>query len=243
MNRLAARLDPLISSGEAQIGVIGLGYVGLPVACVLASKGYRVVGVELRADRVDTINSGASPIEGDEPGLAELLADVVHAGRLRATCSAGELSGADIVLINVETPVDDQDHRPHYEALQQACRSLGAVLRRGALVIVESTIAPGTMDNVVRPILEEVSGFRAGEDFLLGHCPERVMPGKLLANLRQMSRICGGGTAEAAQVMLALYRHWVEADLDAADCVSAEIVKTAENAYRDVNIAFANELA
>jgi UDP-N-acetyl-D-mannosaminuronic acid dehydrogenase len=146
------------------------------------------------------------------------------------------------VLINVETPVD-HDHRPRYAALAAACRQLGPVLQKGALVIVESTIAPGTIDQVVRPLLEEASGMRAHADFYLGACPERVMPGKLLSNLRGMSRVCGGGTPETAQTMLALYRQIVQAELDAADPLTAELVKTTENAYRDVQIAFANEVA
>jgi UDP-N-acetyl-D-mannosaminuronic acid dehydrogenase len=111
------------------------------------------------------------------------------------------------------------------------------------LVIIESTIAPGTMAKLVKPILENTSGKRVNAGFYLGHCPERVMPGKLLANLRGVSRVCGGETPETAQAMIMLYRHVVQADLDAADCVTAELVKTAENAYRDVNIAFANEVA
>ena len=110
-------------------------------------------------------------------------------------------------------------------------------------MIIESTIAPGTIESVVKPALEESSGRRAGTGFYLGHCPERVMPGKLLRNMRTMSRVCGGSSAEVADLMIALYSTFVEGDLDAADCLTAELVKTAENAYRDVGIAFANQLA
>ncbi len=231
-----------IAAKTARIGVIGLGYVGLPVACLFAETGYSVVGLDVKADRVDVINAGVSPIEGREPGLAELLAAVVAAGRLQAATEYTALRDCDVITINVETPVDEQ-HIPRYLALQSALRDLGPVLKAGALVIVESTIAPGTMAHVVRPLLEEASGKRANEDFYLGHCPERVMPGKLLANLRGVSRVCGGETPETAALMIALYRHIVQADLDPADCVTAELVKTAENTYRDVNIAFANEVA
>jgi UDP-N-acetyl-D-mannosaminuronic acid dehydrogenase len=110
-------------------------------------------------------------------------------------------------------------------------------------VIVDSTVAPGTTERVVGPLLEQASGLRAHYDFFLGACPERVMPGKLLANLRQVSRVCGGGTPATAQTMCALYRTIVEAELDASDPLTAELVKTTENAYRDVQIAFANEVA
>ncbi|MEW5988414.1 MAG: nucleotide sugar dehydrogenase [Chloroflexota bacterium] len=255
-------LQHLIETKQAVIGVIGLGYVGLPVAGRLAQVGFRVIGVDVKAERVALINAGRNPIDGDEPGLAELLAAVTATltpaplpGRERGgsqpdraglsfytTTEYQELAQADVVLIDVETPVD-ADHTPRYEALKNACRSLGAVMKKGTLVIVESTVAPGTTGQVIRPLLEEASGWQADRDFFLGACPERVMPGKLLLNLRTMSRVCGGGTPETAAAMVAFYRHLVEADLDVADIVTAEVVKTAENAYRDVQIAFANEVA
>jgi len=234
-------LQDKIESQAARLGVIGLGYVGLPVACLFAEAGFDVVGVDIQAERIAMINSGVSPIAGKEPGLAELLAQVTP-GKFHATTDYAELADCDIVTINVETPVDE-NHVPRYVALRSALRSLGPVLKEGALVIVESTIAPGTMARVVKPLLEESSGKRANDGFFLGHCPERVMPGKLLANLRGVSRVCGGETPETAETMIVLYRHIVAAELDPADCVTAELVKTAENAYRDVNIAFANEVA
>jgi len=235
-------LQQKIAAKTARIGVIGLGYVGLPVACLFAEAGFAVTGVDLKAERVAAINAGISPIEGREPGLAELLADVVTTGRFRATTQYDALRACDVVIISVETPVDER-HAPHYVALRSALRDLGPELQSGALVVVESTIAPGTMARVVKPLLEEASGRRVNVDFYFGHCPERVMPGKLLANLRGVSRVCGGESPETAEVMIALYRCIVQADLDPADCVTAELVKTAENAYRDVNIAFANEVA
>ena len=236
--RLAALRDK-INDRSAVIGVVGLGYVGLPVACLFASKGFRVIGVDVKAERVARINAGRSPIEGHEPGLAELLANVIASGRLSATTDISELCAAHVVTINVDTPIDP-DHHPRYEALRAACRALGEVAQDGALIIVESTIGPGTMTRVVRSALEAVS---ADRHFQLGHCPERVMPGKLLSNLRSISRVVGAETPELAEVMLTLYRQIVEAELDPADLLTAELVKTGENAYRDVNIAFANELA
>jgi UDP-N-acetyl-D-mannosaminuronic acid dehydrogenase len=231
-----------IESREAELAVIGLGYVGLPVACMFARAGFTVNGVEIKPELVSKIKSGISPIEGEEPGLARLLQEVVDSGHLHTAGDYKRLLHADIVLIDVETPVD-QDHEPDYSALKSACRSLGRVLKTGALVIVESTIAPGTTDKVVRPTLESTSGKRLERDFYLGVCPERVMPGKLLNNLRTMSRVCGGSTHETAETMIVLYSTIVEADLDAADTLTAELVKTTENAYRDVQIAFANEVA
>ena len=227
---------------DARLAVIGLGYVGLPVAAMLAETGFDVLGVEIRAERVEKINRGVCPIEGEEPGLADLLAAVVGSGKLRATANYADLKDRDVLLIDVETPVDEHNE-PRYEALRSALKSLGSVLKKGALVIIESTIAPRTMSEMVLPLLEAGSGGKVNSDFYLGNCPERVMPGKLLKNLRSLSRVVGGMTTETSETMIALYSHIVQADLDPADCITAELVKTTENAYRDVNIAFANEVA
>jgi UDP-N-acetyl-D-mannosaminuronic acid dehydrogenase len=238
----AATLKAKIEDRTARIGVIGLGYVGLPVACVLADAGFEVSGVDLDAARAALINQGRSPIEGEEPGLAELLEKVVASKRLRASAHHRDLASADCVLICVETPVD-ADHRPRFKALKSACAQLGPVLKDGALVIVESTIAPGTIDSVVTPALAASTYRQAGVGFHVGHCPERVMPGKLLKNMRTMSRVCGASSPEIGAAMVALYSTFVQGDLDATDCLTAELVKTAENAYRDAGIAFANQLA
>ena len=226
----------------ARLVVIGLGYVGLPVSARFAQVGFHVTGLDVNDRKVAQINTGDCPIEGDEPGLSELVAEVVAAGRLQATTDYEVCREADIVLIAVETPIDSV-HRPRYSALRSALRSLEPNLKPGALVIIESTVAPGTVARLVRPILEARGKRQSGQDFYLVHCPERVMPGLLLHNLAKMSRVVGGDTPEAARLAQAFYRHVVEADLDLADCETAELVKTAENAYRDVQIAFANELA
>ena len=242
MSESLASLRSAIEKRSAGVGVIGLGYVGLPAACVIAEAGFKVTGIDIDAKRVEMIDSGDSPIEGDEPGLASLLTRVVDSKHLRASTSYKNLERADVVLICVDTPVD-ADHQPRFKALRSACEQLGHVLKKGSLVIIESTIAPGTIDMVVRPALEASTGGLAGERFHLGHCPERVMPGKLLRNMRTLSRVCGGSSPEVADAMVALYSTYVEGDLDPTDCLTAELVKTAENAYRDVSIAFANQLA
>jgi len=241
MNYIEA-LDKKIITKQAKIGVIGLGYVGLPVACMFAKAGFDVTGLEIKQDRVDLINSGTSPIEGIEPGLQELITEVTSSKHFRASTDYRMLNELDIVLIDVETPTD-HDNIPQYIALRSACNSLAREMKDGVLIIVESTIAPGTISKVVRPILEEASEKKSSIDFFLGTCPERVMPGKLLANLKAMSRVCGGETPQVSETMKLLYRNIVNADLDSADIITAEITKTAENTYRDVNIAFANELA
>lgn len=225
-----------------RIAIVGLGYVGLPVACMFARAGFRVVGIERNTEKVERINRGHCPIEGEEPGLAELLAEVVRRGKLRATSDYAACRDVRAVFVSVETPVGD-DNRPAYAALRSALGALGPHLARGTLVVIESTIAPGTMQKVVAPALEAASGLRAHEDLYLVHCPERVMVGRLLHNLQHMPRAVGGMTPEAAQMAIALYRAFVQADLDATTALNAEIVKTTENTYRDVQIAFANEIA
>lgn len=238
VSQLRARID----SREAVIGVIGLGYVGLPLACVFADAGFRVVGIDIHTERVALINAGNSPIEGREPDLAELLMRVTRGGRLRASRDYESLREADVTLIAVETPVGE-DHSPHFHALTAACSALAGVMKDNTLVIIESTVAPLTIDRLVGPLLEQVSGLRLNEGFYLGHCPERVMPGRLLANLRHLSRVCGGSSPETAAMIVALYRAITTGELDPTDCLTAELVKTTENTYRDVNIAFANEVA
>jgi UDP-N-acetyl-D-mannosaminuronic acid dehydrogenase len=236
------RLRSKVRDKSARLAVVGLGYVGLPVACLFADKGFDVLGIEIRGERVAEINAGRCPIGGEEPGLADLVSRVVESKRLRASTGYGEVGDRDIVLIDVETPVDD-DGVPQYEALRSVLQALAPVRRDGALVIVESTIAPGTMDGLVLPILEGAGRGNVNSAFFLGHCPERVMPGKLLKNLRTVGRVVGGMSTQTTGVMIDLYRHVVEADLDPVDCITAELVKTTENAYRDVQIAFANEVA
>jgi UDP-N-acetyl-D-mannosaminuronic acid dehydrogenase len=238
-----SELQIAIEEKRARLVVIGLGYVGLPVACLFADAGFSVVGLEVDQSRVDAINQGRSPIEGKEPGLADLVARVVNEGKLRATTDYSVCQDAKIVLIAVETPIDAGTKKPRYTALRGALADLGQHLRPGPLVIIESTLAPGTMTGLVEPMLEEASGLKVNEDFLLVNCPERVMPGRLLHNLRHMHRVVGGSSAEAADLAVHFYRHVVGADLDPVNCLTAELVKTMENAYRDVQIAFANEMA
>jgi len=236
-------LAKAIRDKQAKIAVIGLGYVGLPVACTFAQAGFQVLGVERDKTKVAQIEEGICPIGGREPGLAELLTKVIRGGKLQVRSDYTGCQETNVALVAVETPVDSVSKKPNYEALRAALAALGPNLRRETLVVIESTIAPQTMQNVVQPLLEETSGLKADKDFYLAYCPERVMPGKLLANLRTCNRVIGGMSAQAAQLARELYRHIVEADLDITDSLAAELVKTTENAYRDVQIAFANEIA
>lgn len=238
-----ADLKNRIKTKEAKVAVVGLGYVGTPVAALFADAGFDVLGLDIQEEKIKKINKGINPIEGKEPGLMELVEKVVQKGKLRASSDYAELKDIDLITISVETPVDDETKVPHYVALRSAAESIGKNMKKGTMVIVESTIAPRTMEDIVRPVLEESSGMKLNEGFFLANCPERVMPGKLLHNIRGCDRVIGAFSDESGEVVREFYNHIVKAHLDVTDPLTAEIVKTAENTYRDVQIAFANELA
>jgi len=231
-----------IADRSARIGVVGLGHVGLPLACALAGAGFSVTGVDRDGTLVASVCAGRNPRRGDEPELAELLSAVVTSGQLTASSGFDGLQDADIITINVDTPVGP-DNRPTYESLKAATRSVGQNMRTGSLVIVESTVSPGTTAGLVRRQLEVASGRQEGSEFFVGVSPERIMPGKALANLREVSRVCGGSCPHVASTMTELYRSIGSGDLDTTDLTTAETVKVVENTYRDVQIAFANEVA
>jgi UDP-N-acetyl-D-mannosaminuronic acid dehydrogenase len=230
------------------IVVIGMGYVGIPCAALLADvPGFQVTGVQRRSERsgwkIECLNNGDCPFDGDEPGLAELLHRVaVEKQTFRVTDDYAICREADVILIDVQTPTDG-DHVPHYESLREASAEAGRYLQPGTLVIIESTVAPGTTQHVVQPILERESGLAAGQGFYLAFSYERVMPGKLLEYITDFPRVVGGIDEESTRRAVDLYRHIVRAELTPTDVLTAEMAKVVENAYRDVNIAFANEVA
>ncbi|TXT54894.1 MAG: hypothetical protein BAJATHORv1_50147 [Candidatus Thorarchaeota archaeon] len=230
-----------------RIVVIGMGYVGIPAAALLADvDGYDVIGLQRRSKRsgwkIDVLNSGKSPFEGDEPGLDELIAKVVEKGTFRVTDDIDILKDADIILIDVQTPTDAQN-MPQYVSLREVSKNIGQRMKKGAMVVVESTVAPGTTQNVVQKILEKESGLKGGEDFDLAFSYERVMPGKLLEFIVNMPRVVGGITPKSTERALEMYSKIIKEKIYTTDTLSAELAKTIENAYRDVNIAFANEMA
>ena len=222
--------------------VVGLGYVGIPLSALLASKGFDVLGIDVLAEQVKKINAGKLPLKGDEPGLAEMLARAVRAKKLKATTSFSECKDRTVIFVCVDTPIDEKK-KPQYANLESAIRNIGRHMSRGTLVIVESTLAPGTMLGMVSQTLQKVSGMRLGKDFKLAHCPERVMPGRLLHNITTYDRVLGAYDKESLDRAMGIYSKLTKGRLHPTDLTTAEVVKTAENAYRDVQIAFANEVA
>jgi UDP-N-acetyl-D-mannosaminuronic acid dehydrogenase len=229
-----------------KIAVIGMGYVGIPTAAVFAETGLKVFGIQRKSPRsahkIDMINQGISPLKGKEPGLNELIEKVVKEGNFEATDDFSVCSDVDAILIAVQTPTDE-NHIPQYESLKEVSNKIGPLLQKGVLVCNESTIAPGTMEYIVKPILEVTSGKKAGEDFYLAYSYERVMVGRLIYNIKNYPRIIGGINTASADRAEELYKMITDQPLHKTDCMTAEVSKTVENTYRDINIAFANEVA
>ncbi len=220
-----------------RVAVVGAGYVGLPLALLLARSGWDVLAVDTDPRKVGGIN--ARTLALDEEDLRALLAAPEVRAHLRAAAAP---EPSDTFVVAVPTPIDHRKKIADLAYLEAAISSIVPVVARGNLVIVESTIPPLTMRDVVAPILRE-SGLEPGMDLLLAHCPERVLPGNTLHEMVHNDRLIGGMTPEASERAAALYRRFVEGALLITDDVTAELAKVAENSFRDLNIAFANELA
>lgn len=219
-----------------RICVLGLGYIGLPTASILATNGFQVLGVDIDAQVVRIVNSGGLPI--GEPGLKTIVRAAVNSGCLRAAC---RLEPADAFIIAVPTPVTAQKEAD-LRFIEAAAESIVPVLVRGNLVILESTVPPGTTRDLLVPWLER-SGLKAGEDFFVAHCPERVLPGRILKELIGNNRVIGGIDFFSARLAKEIYSRFVEGEIFLVDATTAEMVKLMENTYRDVNIALSNEMA
>lgn len=233
-------LEKRIKEKKAVIGIIGLGYVGLPLACLFAEKGYDVIGADIKPETVEQINKGISPIS--EPGINELLYKVVSNRKMKATTDSGSVArDSDVLFVVVQTPID-KDKNPDLTAFTSAYENISQNLTKGKLIISESTVPPGTMKNVAVPKLEK-SGLKAGADFYLAYSPERAIPTKTLAEIQTNGRIVGGVNEESAKLAALLYTKITSGEVSADSIETAEMVKVVENAFRDVNIAFANEIA
>ncbi|HEX3455753.1 MAG TPA: nucleotide sugar dehydrogenase [Gaiellaceae bacterium] len=232
----------LVASRDARVAVVGLGYVGLPLAVAYAEAGFDTIGLDVDGPRIEALAAGHSHVDdiGDDR-----LAAIVTAGRLRPTASVEALKEADAVWLCVPTPFD-ATKTPDLSFVRAAAETVGGVLRPGMLVILQSTTYPGTTTEVVQPILEQASGLRAGVDFHLAYSPERVDPGNDEWTLSNTPKICGGVSAACSEAARALLEAMM-AEPGLVKVVSspavAEMAKLAENTYRAVNIAYVNELA
>ena len=223
------------------VGVIGLGYIGLPTAAVLAQAGKTVIGVDVKQASVDAINAGEVPFV--EEGLESVLAGVVAKGKLTAQ---RETPKADAYIVSVPTPFL-RDHDADLSYIDAAARSIAAKLTGGELIVLESTAPPGTTEHMAEVILEARPEFtdepNLANSLYFSHAPERVLPGRIMIEMVENDRIIGGMTPEAAALNRDLYASFCRGELLLTDAKTAEMAKLTENAFRDVNIAFANELS
>lgn len=229
---------------DHQVAVIGLGYIGLPTAAVLASYGWNVCGVDVSEKVVETVNAGGVHIE--ERDLDKLVREAIDSGRLTAST---QVPAAHFYMIAVPTPLTSEN-TPDISYVEAAARAIAPSILPGACVIVESTSPVGTTERVAqiiaaaRPDLTvPVYGEQTGGDIALAYCPERVLPGKIMRELVENDRVIGGVTPDCAKRAKALYSSFVEGDCLITNARVAETVKLVENSFRDVNIAFANELS
>ncbi|MDD1682718.1 MAG: nucleotide sugar dehydrogenase [Methanoregula sp.] len=234
-----------------KIGVIGMGYVGIPAAALFADSPAfeRVYGFQRESPtsgyKIAMLNRGESPLRGEEPGLEELLKSVVAAGKFQCTADFSKVADLDAVTLSIQTPfLNKDDLLPDFSALADGIRQVGQHLQPGMLVVLESTVTPGTTAGMARKILEQESGLAAGKDFALAHAPERVMAGRLLKNIREHDRCVGGiddvSTRRATELYMPVLTLGKVIPMTAT---AAEVTKTAENTFRDLQIAAANELA
>lgn len=217
-----------------RIAVIGLGYVGLPLAVALARR-YDVTGFDVNAERIEELKSGA-----DRTG--EVEGKPLRAAKIALTARAADIKGADVFIVTVPTPVDDQD-RPDLSLVVSACRTVGAALGKGGIVVFESTVYPGVTEDICGPELENASGLECGRDFFLGYSPERINPGDRTHTLEKIVKVVAGQTQAVEKTLAEIYGGVSEAGVFVAkDIRTAEAAKVIENAQRDINIAFINEV-
>ena len=220
-----------------KVCIVGQGYIGLPTAALFTRNHCEVVGVDVNEEIVKNLNKGIIHIE--EPGISDIIENAVKNNVYKASLTPEK---ADAFIITVPTPYVVENYSCDLSYVISACESIIPFLEKGNTVIVESTIAPMSTDETIKPIFEK-AGFTIGEDLYLAHCPERVLPGKIIEELIHNDRIIGGVTPECAVKASEVYGQFVEGELMLTEAKTAELSKCMENTFRDVNIALANELA
>lgn len=239
MKQLAKELKDKINKREVTIGVIGLGYVGLPLAVEKAKVGYDVIGFDIQQSRVDMVNEGDNYI-GDV--VDSELSDLVEEEKIVATTNYDKIKEVDIVAIAVPTPLDEY-RQPNTEYVETSTEDIAERMDEGMLIVLESTTYPGTTEEVIKPILEE-KGFKCGEDFFLAFSPERVDPGNKVYNTKNTPKVVGGITSYCTELAATLYENVLDSDVHrVSNPAVAEMEKIFENTFRNINIALANEMA
>jgi UDP-N-acetyl-D-galactosamine dehydrogenase len=220
---------------EVKVGIVGLGYVGLPLAVALSRK-HQVVGFDIDSNRVAELRSGLDSTH-------EVTGEQLAGAKFAMTDNAGELAGCEAIIATVPTPIDDAN-RPNLRPLLKACELIGPVLGKGAIVVFESTVFPGATEEICGPALERSSGLRAGVDFKLGYSPERINPGDKSRPIEAITKVVAGEDAETLEKLAGLYGSIIDAGIHRAPSIKvAEAAKVIENTQRDINIALMNEVS
>lgn len=220
-----------------KICIIGQGYIGIPTAALFTKNNCKVIGVDINEKIVNDLNEGILHIE--EPGIKESITEAISKGMYKASTTPRE---ADVFIITVPTPYNMENYSCDLSYVLSACNSIVKYLKPNNIVIIESTIAPMSTDDYIKPIFEK-AGFTIGEDLYLAHCPERVLPGQIMKELVHNDRIIGGITPKCSEKAKNIYKTFVKGNLMKTEAKTAELSKCMENTFRDVNIALANELS
>ncbi|MHA1299493.1 MAG: nucleotide sugar dehydrogenase [Candidatus Helarchaeota archaeon] len=231
-----------IKNGEITVSIIGLGRIGLPTAVIFAENGIRVIGVDINDELIRLVSQGKSTL--DEPGLGEIIEKVVKTGNLKVTNNLKyALNNSQVIIICLPTPITG-DKTPNYSIIEMAIKKISKELRPGHLIIIESTVSPSTVEDLLIPILEKGSGLKCGKDFCIANCPERANPGNIIKRFRNTPRIVGGITEKCTDITGSIYSSVIDAKIiKMKNIKTASAVKLTENIFRDVNIALINELA
>lgn len=229
-----------ISNKTITVGVVGLGYVGLPLAVEKAKAGFKTIGFDVQAEKVEMVNAGHNYI-GDV--VDSDLKELVEQKMLSATTDFAQIAQADFVAICVPTPLDEHQE-PDIRCVRDSAMQVAKYLKKGSMVVLESTTYPGTTEELLKPLLENGSGLKCGEDFYLGFSPERVDPGNLIYKTKNTPKVVGAIGKDATEVIAAMYRAVLEGDVkEVSSPAVAEMEKILENTYRNINIGLVNELA
>ena len=239
--RSDAEIDLLVRGMRSGIAVVGFGYIGTVIGAVLADRGWPVTGIDVREHVVNEINAGRTVVP--EPGLGELVSNSVRVGRLQATTDFSAIADNEFIVVTVGTPLGP-DYEPIVDDIKAAARAVGRHLKAGHVVVLKSTVPPDTTEKLFRPILEETSGLRAGVDFGLAFCPERIAEGQAIRELTTIPIVIGAIDERSARACAALWRHALGVEsIVVDDPRTAEMVKLVDNLWIDLNVALANELA
>ncbi len=239
-NNIKQILLEKIKNKTAEVAVIGLGYVGLPLAVEKAKSGYKTIGFDIQSEKVELVNKGHNYI-GDV--VDRELEDIVKKGLLSATTDFSIVKDSDFIAICVPTPLDKYQ-QPDISHVKKSAEEISKYLKRGSIVVLESTTYPGTTEELLLPILEEGSGLKCGKDFFLAFSPERVDPGNLIYKTKNTPKVVGGVGRDATEIAASMYRNVLDSNVfEASSPKVAEMEKILENTYRNINIGLANEMA